>query len=126
MGGYCGYLATMAGISSGADCVYINEHPPTIHDITQNCYHMIDKMNGPIKRGIVLRNEKSSENYTTEFVANLSSEEGSGVFDVRTVTLGHIQQGGAPSPFDRAYGTKCGSLATSHILKWVIAFRLDL
>ena len=64
MGGYCGYLATTAGIASGADCVYINENPPTIHDITQNCYHMIEKMKGPVKRGIVLRNEKSSANYT--------------------------------------------------------------
>ena len=117
MGGYCGYLATTAGIASGADCVYINENPPTINDITQNCYHMIEKMKGPIKRGIVLRNEKSSANYTTEFVANLYSEEGKGTFDVRTVTLGHIQQGGAPSPFDRSYGMKCGSLAVSHIVR---------
>lgn len=117
MGGYCGYLATTAGIASGADTSYINEFPPNIDDITTNCKHMIEKMKGPIKRGIVIRNEKSSENYTTQFVANLYAEEGRGVFDVRTVTLGHIQQGGAPSPFDRAYGTKCGSLAASHILK---------
>jgi len=47
----------------------------------------------------------------------LYAEEGKGTFDVRTVTLGHIQQGGAPSPFDRAYGTKCGSLGVEHILR---------
>lgn len=45
------------------------------------------------------------------------SEEGAGVFDTRTITLGHIQQGGAPSPFDRSYATKCGSIASSEIIK---------
>ena len=65
----------------------------------------------------MLRNEKSSENYDTAFIAKLYAEEGKGTFDVRTVTLGHIQQGGAPSPFDRAYGTKCGSLAVEHIIQ---------
>ncbi len=33
MGGYCGYLATMAGLASGADQAYIFEQPFTIHDL---------------------------------------------------------------------------------------------
>ena len=50
-------------------------------------------MAGPVKRGIVIRNEKASENYSTEFLHSIYSEEGKGTFDVRTITLGHIQQG---------------------------------
>ncbi len=37
MGGYCGYLATMAGVASGADQAYIFEQPFTISDLTV-CY----------------------------------------------------------------------------------------
>ena len=33
MGGYCGYLATMAGLASGADAAYIYEEPFNIHDL---------------------------------------------------------------------------------------------
>lgn len=33
MGGFCGYLATMAGLASGADAAYIYEEPFNIHDL---------------------------------------------------------------------------------------------
>lgn len=33
MGGHCGYLATMAGLASGADAAYIYEEPINIHDL---------------------------------------------------------------------------------------------
>lgn len=38
MGGYCGYLATMAGLASGADAAYIYEEAFNIHDL-QVCFH---------------------------------------------------------------------------------------
>ena len=52
------------------------------------------------------RNECANPNYTTEFIHQLFAEEGKGVFSVRLNVLGHMQQGGVPSPFDRNYGTK--------------------
>jgi len=33
MGGYCGYLATLAGIAGGADAAYINEEDFTCSDL---------------------------------------------------------------------------------------------
>lgn len=33
MGGYCGYLATMAGLAAGADAAYIYEEPFGIRDL---------------------------------------------------------------------------------------------
>ena len=33
MGGYCGYLATMAGLAGGADAAYIYEEKFTIKDL---------------------------------------------------------------------------------------------
>lgn len=108
MGGYCGYLATVAGIAVGADAAYVFEDPFNIHDLEANVEHMTEKMKTDIQRGLVLRNEKCHEHYTTEFLYNLYSSEGKGVFDCRTNVLGHLQQGGAPTPFDRNYGTKLG------------------
>jgi 6-phosphofructokinase 1 len=38
----------------------------------------------------------------------LFEEEGSTLFDVRQAILGHLQQGGDPSPFDRIFATRLG------------------
>lgn len=109
MGGYCGYLATMAGLASGADAAYIYEEPFGIHDLEMNVEHLLEKMKTTVKRGLILRNERCNSNYTTDFLFNLYSEEGKGVFDCRKNILGHMQQGGTPTPFDRNFGTKMGA-----------------
>ncbi|XP_069762262.1 ATP-dependent 6-phosphofructokinase, muscle type-like isoform X3 [Narcine bancroftii] len=111
MGGYCGYLATMAGLAAGADAAYIYEDPFSIHDLQVNVEHLTEKMKTTVKRGLVLRNEKANEHYSTDFIYNLYSEEGQGIFDCRKNVLGHMQQGGSPSPFDRNFGTKLGAKA---------------
>ncbi|XP_054641214.1 phosphofructokinase, muscle b isoform X2 [Dunckerocampus dactyliophorus] len=108
MGGYCGYLATMAALASGADNAYIFEEPFNIHDLKVNVEHLVEKMKTTVKRGLILRNEKCNANYTTDVLFNLYSEEGKGVFDCRKNILGHMQQGGTPSPFDRNFATKMG------------------
>jgi hypothetical protein len=47
------------------------------------------------------RNEKCNENYTTDFIFNLYSEEGKGIFDSRKNVLGHMQQVTAKTPSPR-------------------------
>ncbi|XP_030796619.1 ATP-dependent 6-phosphofructokinase, platelet type isoform X2 [Rhinopithecus roxellana] len=117
MGGYCGYLANMGGLAAGADAAYIFEEPFDIRDLQSNVEHLTEKMKTTIQRGLVLRNESCSENYTTDFIYQLYSEEGKGVFDCRKNVLGHMQQGGAPSPFDRNFGTKISARA----MEWITA-----
>ncbi|XP_029581670.1 ATP-dependent 6-phosphofructokinase, platelet type isoform X1 [Salmo trutta] len=115
MGGYCGYLASVGGLAAGADAVYIYEEPFDIRDLQSNVEHLTEKMKTGIQRGLVLRNENSNENFTTDFIYQLYSEEGKGVFDCRKNVLGHMQQGGAPSPFDRNFGTKIAAKA----IQWI-------
>ncbi|XP_059419106.1 ATP-dependent 6-phosphofructokinase, platelet type-like isoform X2 [Carassius carassius] len=115
MGGYCGYLATVGALAAGADAAYIYEEPFDIRDLQSNVEHLTEKMKTSIQRGLVIRNENSSENYTTDFIYQLYSEEGKGVFDCRKNVLGHMQQGGSPSPFDRNFGTKISAKA----MQWV-------
>lgn len=115
MGGFCGYLATSTGMAVGADAAYIFEEPINIHDLKTNVEHLAEKMKKDIQRGLILRNENCHENYTTDFIHRLYSSEGKGIFDCRVNVLGHLQQGGAPSPFDRNYGTKLGVKA----IQWI-------
>uniref|UniRef100_A0A672VE31 ATP-dependent 6-phosphofructokinase n=1 Tax=Strigops habroptila TaxID=2489341 RepID=A0A672VE31_STRHB len=115
MGGFCGYLATMAGLAGGADAAYIYEERFNIHDLQVNVEHLTEKMKTTVKRGLVLRNEQCNENYTMDFIFNLYSEEGKGIFDCRKNVLGHMQQGGTPTPFDRNFGTKMGAKAVAWI-----------
>ncbi|XP_071753036.1 ATP-dependent 6-phosphofructokinase, platelet type isoform X2 [Centroberyx gerrardi] len=120
MGGYCGYLASVGGLAAGADAAYIYEEPFDIRDLQANVEHLTEKMKTSIQRGLVLRNENSNENYTTDFIYQLYSEEGKGVFDCRKNVLGHMQQGGAPSPFDRNFGTKISAKAMQWVSKKLV------
>ena len=113
MGGYCGYLATLAGkslcvkfsifrvlfkffftnqivigIAGGADAAYIHEEKFTIKDLQQDVYHMAAKMAEGVQRGLILRNEKANENYNTDFIYRLYCEEGKGLFSARMNVLG--------------------------------------
>ncbi|XP_056290238.1 ATP-dependent 6-phosphofructokinase, platelet type isoform X13 [Pseudoliparis swirei] len=127
MGGYCGYLASVGGLAAGADAAYIFEEPFDIKDLQANVEHLTQKMKTGIQRGLVLRNENCNENYTTDFIYQLYSEEGRGVFDSRKNVLGHMQQGGAPSPFDRNFGTKISAKAMQWVTKKLLeTFRHDL
>ncbi|CAH2102526.1 unnamed protein product [Euphydryas editha] len=116
MGGYCGYLATLAGLAGGADAAYIYEEKFSIKDLQQDVYHMASKMTGGIQRGLILRNEKANDNYNTDFIYRLYSEEGKGLFTARMNVLGHMQQGGSPTPFDRNMGTK----TAAKCLHWLV------
>ncbi|KAF3836138.1 hypothetical protein F7725_028696 [Dissostichus mawsoni] len=72
---------------------------------------------GGLAAGADAANENCNENYTTDFIYQLYSEEGKGVFDSRKNVLGHMQQGGAPSPFDRNFGTKISAKAMQWVTK---------
>ena len=65
----------------------------------------------PVYRSVVLVSENANANYSTDFISRLYNEDGKGHFTAKTAVLGHIQQGGAPSPFDRNMGTKLATTA---------------
>lgn len=115
MGGYCGYLATLAGLAGGADASYIHEEEFTIEDIEHDVENMVIKMDEGVQRGLVIKNELANENFNTEFIYRLYNEQGKGLFTCKMNILGHMQQGGYPSPFDRNMGTKMAAKAVEWI-----------
>ena len=104
-GGRSGYLATMAGLAIGALAVYIPEEGINIHMIARDIEFLRENFRndqGSSRAGkIILRNEKASDTYSTQFIADMIKEEARGRFESRAAVPGHYQQGGKPSPMDR-------------------------
>ena len=50
---------------------------------------------------------------------SLLIEEGKGVFSSRSNVLGHMQQGGVPTPFDRNIGLKFAAKAVKHMIELI-------
>jgi 6-phosphofructokinase 1 len=46
----------------------------------------------------------------------LFEEEGGNLFDVRQAILGHLQEGGDPSPFDRIQATRLASACIDYLI----------
>lgn len=106
MGRYCGYLAMLGGMATGAERIYLNETGITLPELTRDVEWLRESFRNGRKLFLAVRNERASEHYTTDFLANLLDEESQGRYDVRAESLGHIQQGSIPSPFDRLHATR--------------------
>lgn len=105
MGRDCGYLALMSGLANGAERVYLNEEGVTLKDMQEDVENLNRGFQSGKRLGLMIRNENANPIYTTGFMCALFEEEGQDLFDVRQAILGHMQQGGIPSPFDRIQAT---------------------
>jgi 6-phosphofructokinase 1 len=117
MGGYCGYLALMSGLASGAERVYMNEEGVKLNDLEADLEQMIYEFQQGKRISLVIRNEKANQLYTANFMSALFEEEGHDLFDVRSAILGHMQQGGNPTPFDRIQATRLATRCVEYMTK---------
>lgn len=115
MGRRCGYLTLMASLSSGAEYIYLNEDDVTLNEIADDTKRMVDSFAEGRRLFLVLVNEAVSKYYDREFLASVYEAESDGKYDVRHAALGHLQQGGSPSPFDRLLATRLAHRALDHI-----------
>jgi 6-phosphofructokinase 1 len=109
MGRDCGYLALLSGLSTGAEKVYLPEVSVTLPELQADVANLIEGFKKGKRLGLMIRNENAGTLYDTSFMSTLFEQEGGGLFDVRQAILGHIQQGGSPSPFDRIQATRLAS-----------------
>ena len=115
MGRYCGYLALMSAMATGAERVYLHEEGVTLKDLQQDVDMLVDGFTHGKRLGLMIRNEDANPLYTTSFLAALFEQEGGDLFDVRTAILGHLQQGGDPTPFDRIMATRMTAYAVEYL-----------
>jgi 6-phosphofructokinase 1 len=117
MGRYCGYLALLSGLATGAERVYMHEEGVTLKNLEVDLGDLIRGFEGGKRISLMIRNENANPLYTTSFMCALFEEEGKELFDVRPTILGHLQQGGNPSPFDRIQATRLASLCIQHLIE---------
>jgi 6-phosphofructokinase 1 len=120
MGGFCGYLALLGGLSGGAVRVYLHEEGITLHQLADDVERMVESFRVGQKLFLTVMNEKASPMYTSDFLSRLFEQESQGIFDARDVVLGQTQQGGAPSPYDRILGTRLAA----HSIDW-LSYQID-
>ncbi len=116
MGHYCGYLALMGGLATGAERVYMHEEGITLNDLQADLENLVQGFKSGKRLGLMIRNEYANPVYTTRFINDLFEEEGHDLFDVRQAILGHLQQGGDPSPFDRIQAIRLATLCLDYLI----------
>ncbi|RPJ73666.1 MAG: 6-phosphofructokinase, partial [Acidobacteria bacterium] len=123
MGRRCGYLALMSGLATGAERVYLHEEGITLRSMKEDLDVMIQGFKEGKRVGLMIRNENANPTYDTYFMAKLFEEESGGTFSVRESILGHLQQGGDPSPFDRIQATKFARRCVGYLIEQAMEHR---
>jgi len=117
MGRKCGYLALLGGLATGAERVYIHEEGVTLADLQRDLTAMAEGFRQGKRLGLVVRAAEANPLYTTPFMYALFEEEGGDLFDVRQAILGHLQQGGDPSPYDRILATRFAAECVEYLVR---------
>jgi 6-phosphofructokinase 1 len=117
MGHYCGYLAILTSMATGAERAYIHEEGVTLKDLVKDVEDLKRGFHGGKRLGLIIRNEYANAVYTTPFMSALFEEEGGDDFDVRQTILGHMQQGGNPSPFDRIMAIRLADRCINYLIE---------
>ena len=119
-GRYCGYLALMSGLAAGAERVYLHEEGITLEDLRQDLQRLTREFGEKERRvALMIRNEMANRSYNTTFMTSLFNEESRGFFDARQAVLGHLQQGGNPSPRDRILAALLADKAVRFLVREV-------
>jgi 6-phosphofructokinase 1 len=107
MGRNCGYLALAAGIAGGAEAIVMPEvetEPEVVVDLFREAYHR-GKAHAI---GVVAEGARFTADTLADYFNAHQERLG---FDLRVITLGHVQRGGAPGAFDRLLATRFGVTA---------------
>eukprot|EP00002_Diphylleia_rotans_P010536 TRINITY_DN20_c0_g2_i1.p1 TRINITY_DN20_c0_g2~~TRINITY_DN20_c0_g2_i1.p1 ORF type:complete len:747 (-),score=161.40 TRINITY_DN20_c0_g2_i1:93-2333(-) len=105
-GGKCGYLATVGAIAMGAEDALTPEQPLTLEVIKKQVDFIKHRFQTGHTSGLLVITDGCSSTYTTGVLESVFSAEGKGTFECRQCILGHVQQGGPPTPIDRIRGTR--------------------
>jgi 6-phosphofructokinase 1 len=116
MGHDDGYLALMAGLATGAEQIYLPEEGISLVQLQQDIAGLRTRFEHGKRLALLIRSERAHDRYTTDVLASLVTAESDGVFDVRTAILGHVQEGGTPSPFDRILATRLAAVGVDHLI----------
>ena len=116
MGRFCGYLAVLSGLATGAERVFTHEEGITMKALEKDVESLVEGFRKGKRLALMSRNQNASPVFTTDVLRRLFEAEGRGDFDARQAILGHLQQGGDPTPFDRILATRLSARAVEVLL----------
>eukprot|EP01136_Pigoraptor_vietnamica_P032052 Opistho-1_new@93417 len=116
-GGFCGYLASLGALATGAEICYTAEEGISLHKLQEDILFLMSRFKEGATCGMVLRNEKAQDTYSTQVIHDILEAEGKDYFTTRINVLGHLQQGLTPSPLDRIRGVKLATMCISELCK---------
>ena len=117
MGRFCGFLAMMSGMATGAEYIYMHEMGVNVDMLQKHTHSLVNSFRAGRRTALIIRNERANPTYDINFISALFDQEGGNWFDVRKTILGPMQQGGDPSPFDRILAARLAYEATRQILE---------
>ncbi|MCX7765362.1 MAG: ATP-dependent 6-phosphofructokinase [Candidatus Sumerlaeia bacterium] len=130
MGRYAGWITLYAGLAGGAHLILIPEDPFNIEEVCEKIqqiknskgYAIVAIAEGAVPRqgsSFTVRNDKLDAfghpllGGVSEVLAKEIEKQTK--FETRNVILGHLQRGGAPTPFDRILGIRFGLKAVEMV-----------
>jgi 6-phosphofructokinase 1 len=129
MGRYAGWIALYAGVAGGADAILIPELPFDLEAVAEDLkerdrwgarFSIVVAAEGAVPKGGKLALIEEAKAGRVERLGGLGVKvaEALGTLtgkETRSVVLGHLQRGGAPTSFDRILATRFGSKAVELI-----------
>jgi 6-phosphofructokinase 1 len=125
MGRYAGWIALHAGVAGGADAILIPEIPFDISLVAQKLrerdtfgakFSIVVVAEGAYPKGGVMSLVEAAHGRTAERLGGIGAQVCDALHhetgkETRSVVLGHLQRGGAPTSFDRVLATRFGGKA---------------
>jgi len=129
MGRYAGWIALYAGVAGGADAILIPEIPFDIHIVADRLlardrwgakFSIVVVAEGAFPKGGSLSLIEEGREGFSERLGGVGALVCASLADAtkketRSVVLGHLQRGGAPTSFDRVLATRFGGKAVELI-----------
>ena len=131
MGRHAGWIATVAGIAGGADCILIPEKPFDIDKVCELVHKRHNRGRGfsiivaaegamPVKGTKLITQDESVDAFGHIRLGGVGNIIGKEIekrtgFETRVTILGHVQRGGTPTAFDRVLATRYGVAAVELI-----------
>jgi 6-phosphofructokinase 1 len=125
MGRYAGWIALYAGVAGGADAILIPEIPFDLDLVAERLrerdrwgakFSIVVVAEGAYPRGGKLALLEEAHAGFAERLGGIGAQVSAGLSaatgkETRSVVLGHLQRGGAPTSFDRVLATRFGGKA---------------
>jgi ATP-dependent phosphofructokinase / diphosphate-dependent phosphofructokinase len=129
MGRYAGWIALYAGVAGGADAILIPEIPFDLSHVADRLmerdkwgarFSIVVAAEGAFPKGGKLALVEEARDGYVERLGGIGAQLSSALAkltgkETRSVVLGHLQRGGAPTSFDRVLATRFGGKAVELI-----------